>query len=83
MYTLLLKYDFKYISLQGVHRLFIIFIAMRTMVKRLTDMPKTITVDDFQRFFYKWERHLHRCVAARIKTSLRKKSISLLFRHTT
>ena len=59
-------------------------------------MLKTIPVEDFQRYYQKWEQRLHRCVAAqenyfeRItlmfekikKTLVNKKSVPLLFCHT-
>ena len=35
--------------------------------KIVTDMLKTIPVEDFQRCYQKWEQCLHRCVAAQGK----------------
>ena len=32
--------------------------------KSVMDMLKTLTVENFQRCYQKWEQHLHRCVAA-------------------
>lgn len=32
--------------------------------KNVTNMLKTVLVEDFQRYYQKWERCLHRCVAA-------------------
>ena len=63
----------------------------------VTDMLKIIPVEDFQRCYQKWAQRLHQCVAAQgnyfegdtidvckqIKTLVNKKSVSLLFCHTS
>ena len=59
-------------------------------------MLKDISVEEFQRCYQKWEQRLHQCVAAqgnyfegdnvvlkKIKTLVNKKSVSLLFCHTS
>ena len=38
-------------------------VFLKNIQKSVTDMLKTIPVEDFQRCYQKWE-HLHRCVAA-------------------
>jgi hypothetical protein len=39
-------------------------ILIKNLVYNVTDMLKTIPIDDFQRCYQKWEQCLHRCVAA-------------------
>ena len=40
-------------------------IFIKTLVTCVTDMLKTIPVEDFQCCYQKWDQYLHRCVAAR------------------
>ena len=40
------------------------FGTLENFQKSVTDMLKTIPVEDFQRCYQKWEQRLHRCVAA-------------------
>ena len=72
-------------------------IFIRNLVDSVTDKLKTIPVEDFQRCYQKWEQCLHRCEAAqgnyfeadnidickKINTLVNKKSVSLLFCHTS
>lgn len=40
------------------------FGTLENIQKSVTDMLKTISVEDFQRCYQQWEQRLHRCVAA-------------------
>ena len=39
-------------------------VFIKNFKKSITDMLKTIAVEDFQRCYQKWEQHLYQCVAA-------------------
>ena len=54
------------------------FGALENVQKSVTDMLKTIPVEDFQGCYKKWKQRLHRCVAVQGNYSILKGKILML-----